>query len=159
MATATVTKLKNFIDGEFVDPAEGETEEVLNPATGEPIAEAPLSTAEDVERAVAAARKAFDGWATDVPGERALALLKLADSIEEHADELADLEAAERGQAAPGLPGGRDPADGRPAAVLRRRGPLPGGARVRRVPGGLHVDHPPRAGRGRSARSPPGTTR
>ena len=55
MATATRTKLKNFIDGELVDPAEGETEEVLNPATGEPIAEAPLSTAEDVERAVTAA--------------------------------------------------------------------------------------------------------
>src|ERR671935_207799 len=57
MATATVTKLKNFIDGEFVDPAEGQTEEVLNPATGEAIAEAPLSTAEDVDRGVAAARR------------------------------------------------------------------------------------------------------
>ena len=41
---------------------------MLNPATGEPIAGAPLSTAEDVERAVTAARKAFDGWATTVPG-------------------------------------------------------------------------------------------
>ena len=59
MATATRTKLKNFIDGEFVEPAEGETEEVLNPATGEAIAEAPLSTAEDVNRAVGAASKAF----------------------------------------------------------------------------------------------------
>jgi betaine-aldehyde dehydrogenase len=98
MATATLTKLSNFIDGEFVDPVEGEREEVVNPATGEAIAEAPLSTAEDVERAVAAARKAFDGWATTVPGERALTLLKLADSIEQHADELADLEAANAGK-------------------------------------------------------------
>ncbi len=98
MATATGTKLKNFIDGEFVDAAEGETEEVLNPATGEPIAEAPLSTAEDVERAVAAARRAFDGWAATVPGERALALLKLADAIDEHAEELTDLEAANAGK-------------------------------------------------------------
>ncbi len=98
MATATRTELKNFIDGKFVDPAEGKTEEVLNPATGEVIAQAPLSSAEDVERAVAAARKAFDGWATTIPGERALALLKLADAIEEHADELADLEAANAGK-------------------------------------------------------------
>src|SRR6266700_4167758 len=56
MATATVTKLQNFINGEFVDPAEGATEEVVNPATGERFAEAPLSTAEDVDRAVRAGR-------------------------------------------------------------------------------------------------------
>src|SRR5688572_18730604 len=98
MATATKTKLQNFIDGEFVDPAEGATEEVLNPATGEPIAEAPLSTKEDVDRAVGAARRAFDGWATTVTGERAAALLKLADALEEHAEELADLEAADAGK-------------------------------------------------------------
>ncbi len=62
MATATRTELKNFIDGKFVDPAEGKTEEVLNPATGEVIAQAPLSSAEDVERAVAAApRHSTDG--------------------------------------------------------------------------------------------------
>jgi betaine-aldehyde dehydrogenase len=98
MATATRTKLQNFIDGEFTDPAEGQTEPVLNPATGEEIAEAPLSTAEDVNRAVEAARRAFDGWAATTPGERSLALLKLADAIEEHADEFADLEAANAGK-------------------------------------------------------------
>src|SRR4051794_18967434 len=98
MATATRTKLQNFIDGEFTDPAEGQTEPVLNPATGEVIAEAPLSTAEDVNRAVEAARRAFDGWAATTPGERSLALLKLADAVEEHADEIADLEAANAGK-------------------------------------------------------------
>jgi len=98
MATATLTKLKNFIDGEFVDPAEGGTEEVVNPATGEPIAEAPLSTEEDVARAVAAARKGLDGWAATTPGERALALLRLADAIEGHVDEIADLESANAGK-------------------------------------------------------------
>src|SRR5215211_6196127 len=98
MATATLTKLKNFIDGQFVDPAEGRTEEVLNPATGEAIAEAPLSTAEDVDRAVAAARAAFEGWSTATPGERALGLLKLADAIEDNADEIADLESANAGK-------------------------------------------------------------
>jgi betaine-aldehyde dehydrogenase len=98
MATATKSKLQNFIDGELVDPAEGATEEVLNPATAEAIAEAPLSTAEDVDRAVQAAKRAFDGWADATPGERSLALLKLADAVEEHVDELADLEAANAGK-------------------------------------------------------------
>jgi betaine-aldehyde dehydrogenase len=98
MATATKTKLQNFIDGELVDPAEGAMEEVLNPATAEVIAEAPLSTAEDVDRAVQAAKRAFDGWADATPGERSLALLKLADAVEEHAEELADLEAANAGK-------------------------------------------------------------
>ena len=98
MATATVTKLQNFIGGEFVDPADGQTEEVVNPATGEVIAEAPLSTAADVERAVAAAREAFDGWAATTPGERALMLLKLAAAISDHAEELSDLESADAGK-------------------------------------------------------------
>jgi betaine-aldehyde dehydrogenase len=97
MATA-ITTLQNFIDGEFVDPADGQTEPVLNPATGEAIAQAPLSTADDVDRAVKAAGAAYEGWATTTPGERALALLKLADTIEEHADELAELEADNAGK-------------------------------------------------------------
>ena len=98
MATAQKTKLQNFIGGEFVDPADGATEEVLNPATGEAMAEAPLSGEEDVDRAVAAAKGAFEGWAVTTPGERAQALLRLADAIEENADEIADLESANAGK-------------------------------------------------------------
>jgi betaine-aldehyde dehydrogenase len=98
MATMTKTKLQNFIDGEFVDAADGATEEVTNPATGEAIAEMPLSTEEDVNRAVAAAKRAFGEWSVTPPGERATALLKIADLIEEHADELSDLEAADAGK-------------------------------------------------------------
>jgi betaine-aldehyde dehydrogenase len=98
MATATATKLKNVINGEAVDPAEGRTEEVVNPANGEVIAEAPLSTKEDVDRAVEAAAKAFEEWSKTVPGERAATLLKLADLIEERADEIADLESADAGK-------------------------------------------------------------
>ncbi|HEY6776103.1 MAG TPA: gamma-aminobutyraldehyde dehydrogenase [Thermoleophilaceae bacterium] len=98
MATATKTKLQNFIDGEFVDAADGETEEVTNPATGEVIAEMQLSGAEDVDRAVAAAKRAFPGWAGTTPGERAAAIIRLADLLEEHAEELADLEAADAGK-------------------------------------------------------------
>jgi betaine-aldehyde dehydrogenase len=98
MATASRTKLQNFIDGEFVDAAEGATEEVTNPANGEVIAEMPLSGEEDVNRAVAAAKGAFDGWATSTPAERATAMLKLADLLDEHAEELSDLEAADAGK-------------------------------------------------------------
>jgi betaine-aldehyde dehydrogenase len=98
MATATKTKLQNFIDGEFVDSADGATEEVINPANGEAIAEMPLSNEEDVNRAVAAAKRAFDSWSNTTPGERGTALLKLADLIEEHAEELADLESADAGK-------------------------------------------------------------
>jgi betaine-aldehyde dehydrogenase len=96
--TATATTLQNFIDGQFVDPADGQTEPILNPANAEVIAHAPLSSEADVNRAVAAARKAFDGWSTTTPGERALAMLKLADAIEEHADEIAGLESANAGK-------------------------------------------------------------
>src|ERR1700704_4814926 len=98
MATVATSKLQNFIDGEFVDPADGETEPVLNPATGQEMTRAPLSSAEDVDRAVAAARRAFDGWAAATPGERSLALLKLADRLEEHAEDLSDLEAENAGK-------------------------------------------------------------
>jgi betaine-aldehyde dehydrogenase len=97
MATAART-VQNYIDGEFVDSAEGETEPILNPATSEVIAQAPLSSATDVDRAAKAARAAFDGWAGATPGERALALLRLADAIEEHADEISELEAANAGK-------------------------------------------------------------
>ena len=66
MATATkdkkskakVLELKNMIGGKFADPAEGEMEDVTNPANGEVIAKAPLSTKADVDKAVKAARKA-----------------------------------------------------------------------------------------------------
>jgi betaine-aldehyde dehydrogenase len=100
MATATKTKLKNVIGGKSVDPSEGATEEILNPATGEAIAEAPLSTKADVDAAAAAAREAFENgsWATIPPNERARALLRMADLIEERAEEIADLESADAGK-------------------------------------------------------------
>jgi betaine-aldehyde dehydrogenase len=96
-ATASAT-LQNFVDGERVDPASEATTVVLNPATGEELAQAPDSGAEDVDRAVAAARGAFEGWAAATPGERALALLRLADAVEAAGDELAEIEAANAGK-------------------------------------------------------------
>jgi betaine-aldehyde dehydrogenase len=98
MSIATKIKLQNYIDGELVDSADGATEEVKNPANGEVIAEMPLSGEEDVNRAVAAAKRAFSEWSVTPPGERGSALLKLADLIEQNSEELADLEAADAGK-------------------------------------------------------------
>src|SRR5205807_4930561 len=72
--------------------------EVLNPATGETIAEVPRSSAKDVDRAVAAAKKALPEWLETTPGERSELLLELADAIDENADELAKLESANVGK-------------------------------------------------------------
>jgi betaine-aldehyde dehydrogenase len=95
MASPTV---QNFIDGQLVPPAEGRNEPILNPATGEVLAEAPVSSAEDVERAVSAARNAFQAWSVTTPAERASALDKLADAVEEHAEELTELESDNAGK-------------------------------------------------------------
>jgi len=103
MATATekkteVLELKNFIGGEFSDPSTGEMEDVVNPATGEVIARSPLSGSEDVAKAVAAARKAFESWQNTTPSERQDLLLKLADAFAERADEITDLETMDAGK-------------------------------------------------------------
>ena len=99
MATTTdLETYENFVDGEWVAPAEGATEAVLNPATGEEMARAPLSDEADVDRAVAAARAAFPGWGSSTPGERSLALLKIADALEARGDEFAELEARNAGK-------------------------------------------------------------
>jgi betaine-aldehyde dehydrogenase len=99
MATTAqnVTTLQNFIDGEPA-PAHGELEPVFNPATGEEIARAANSSAEDVERAVGAARRAFQGWSQTTPAERSSALLALAQLVEDNADELARSEALNAGK-------------------------------------------------------------
>src|SRR5436190_4319120 len=96
--SVTVSHHKNLIGGEWVDAAGGETMEVLNPATGETIADVPSASAEDVDRAVQAAKKALPEWLETTPGERAELLLKLADAIDEHTDELAELESRNVGK-------------------------------------------------------------
>jgi len=98
VATTTATDIRNFIDGEERAPDAGESEAVVNPATGETIASAPLSGEADIDAAVAAARNAFRGWSETPPGERALALLRLADAVEEHGEELSRLESLNVGK-------------------------------------------------------------
>jgi betaine-aldehyde dehydrogenase len=90
--------LENFINGAYVAPADGASEAILNPATGETVAQAPLSGAADVDAAVAAARRAFEGWSQTTPAARAEALLALASAVEEHGDELARDEAINAGK-------------------------------------------------------------
>jgi 1-pyrroline dehydrogenase len=103
--SVTVSSYKNFIGGDWVDSASGETMEVINPSTGETVAEVPRGTSEDVDRAVQAAKKALPEWLETTPGERAEVLLKLADLIDEHAEELAQLESTNVGKP---LPAARD---------------------------------------------------
>ncbi len=94
----TSTQTRNFVGGEWVDAVEGGTMEVLNPATGEAIAQVPRGTAADVDRAVAAAAAALPEWFETTPAERAEMLLKLADTVEAHAEELAQLESLNTGK-------------------------------------------------------------
>jgi 1-pyrroline dehydrogenase len=96
--SVAVSQHKNFVGGEWVESGGGETMEVLNPATGEVIAEVQRSTAEDADRAVEAAKAALPEWLDSTPGERSELLHKLADVIEENADELAALESKNVGK-------------------------------------------------------------
>jgi 1-pyrroline dehydrogenase len=96
--SVAVSQHKNYIGGEWVDSAGGETMEVLNPATGETIAEVPASNEEDASRAVGAAKTALPEWLDSTPRERAEILLKLADVIEENAEELSQLESKNVGK-------------------------------------------------------------
>jgi 1-pyrroline dehydrogenase len=96
--SVAVSSYQNFVGGEWVDAAEGGTMEVINPATGETIATVPRGTEADVDRAVGAAKAALPEWLETTPGERAEALLRLADAIDEHTDELAELESRNVGK-------------------------------------------------------------
>src|SRR3954462_8801508 len=96
--SVTVSQHKNFVGGKWVDAVEGGTMEVLTPATGEPIAEVPRGTQADVDRAVEAAKKALPEWLETTPGERAEVLLKLADLIDAHPEEIVQLESLNTGK-------------------------------------------------------------
>ncbi|MEV8595528.1 gamma-aminobutyraldehyde dehydrogenase [Streptomyces sp. NPDC052012] len=91
-------RLRNYIGGEFRDAADGRITEVVNPATGEAYATAPLSGQADVDAAMAAAAEAFPGWRDTTPAERQKALLKIADAFEERAEELIAAEVENTGK-------------------------------------------------------------
>jgi 1-pyrroline dehydrogenase len=103
--SVTVASYQNFVAGKWVDAVEGRTAQIVNPATGEAIADVPTGTQADVDRAVEAAVAALPEWLETTPGERAEALLKLADAIDANTDELAQLESQNVGKP---LPAARD---------------------------------------------------
>jgi aldehyde dehydrogenase (NAD+) len=87
-----------LIDGKWLEAASGKTFETTNPATGEVLARVAEGDSEDIDRAVAAARRAFTGpWSKFKPFERQALLLKLADLVEAHFDELAMLDTLDMG--------------------------------------------------------------
>src|SRR2546428_171667 len=98
MATA-IRQRQMFVGGAWVDSTADERLPVVNPATGEVIAEIPRGSEEDVDRAVKAAQKAFeDVWFDTTPGERQAMMLKLADAIDEHAEEIGRIESENVGK-------------------------------------------------------------
>ena len=89
---------KNFVNGQMVDAVEGLTEPIISPVNEAVIGRVPKCGEKDVDRAVDAAAAAFETWQDTTPGERSLMLLKLADRIEQNAEELAVLEAENVGK-------------------------------------------------------------
>ena len=97
--STTLKRHQMFIGGKWTDSSGGDDQEIINPATGKVIAHVPKGTAEDVDRAVAAAVKAYDEvWFDTTPRERSEMLLKLADAILEHGKELASMESENVGK-------------------------------------------------------------
>lgn len=95
-----ITQTKLIIDGKFLDAADGQTFETLDPRTGNVICKIASAGVEDVELAVQAARRAFDcgPWPRMSGRERGLLMNKFADLLETHKDELAALETLDNGK-------------------------------------------------------------
>src|SRR3954464_141685 len=89
---------KNVSNGELVDSVSGESYDIVDPTTGEVYAQAPMSGAEDVDRAYAAAGAAFDSWGQSTPQDRSNALLKIAHAIEERIEEINAVECKDTGK-------------------------------------------------------------
>ena len=94
----SIRTLKNFVNGEYIESRADSALEIINPATGQVYATAPNSNEGDVQAAFKAADAAFDDWSLHTPGERQLALLKIADAIEARADEIAAIESENTGK-------------------------------------------------------------
>jgi aldehyde dehydrogenase (NAD+) len=95
---ATATTYRNYIGGEWVDAARGETFESVNPATGETVGVFPLSTTADIDRAVEAARDAYERWRLVPAPKRAELLFRVAQAFAERKDELTELMVQEMGK-------------------------------------------------------------
>jgi betaine-aldehyde dehydrogenase len=90
--------LQNFVDGDYVSSSSDASFPVIDPATEQSYASSPVSNAADVDQAYQAAAAAFEGWRDSTPGERQLALFRIADAIEARAEEFADAESQDTGK-------------------------------------------------------------
>ncbi len=90
--------LRNFIGGDYVDARGDEALDLVDPATEAVYARAPISTGADIDSAYDAAAAAFEQWGETTPAERQLALFRIADAMEERAEEFADLESQDTGK-------------------------------------------------------------
>ena len=93
-----MTLIGNFINGEPVESGSGQVSDLVDPHSGEVFAQAVVSDAADVDRAFRAASDAFESWRETTPSERQAALLKIADIVEAHAEELVALESRNTGK-------------------------------------------------------------
>jgi betaine-aldehyde dehydrogenase len=93
-----VKTLQNFINGEKVSSSSDKTQDLINPATGEVFAKAPVSNAADIDKAMKSAEKAFEVWKETTPGERQKAINKIADAIEARSEELIQIESENTGK-------------------------------------------------------------
>ncbi|HEY6275570.1 MAG TPA: gamma-aminobutyraldehyde dehydrogenase [Streptosporangiaceae bacterium] len=93
-----VQELRNYIGGQWTDTSYDKRSELVDPSTGNVFATAPVSSATEVEAAVASSAAAFGGWRDATPAERSLALLRIADAIESRADEFVKAEAENTGK-------------------------------------------------------------
>ncbi len=94
----SMEKLLNFINGKAVESTSGESTSIVNPATGAAYATAPKSNSTDVDAAMSAASNAFSQWRDSTPSQRQRALLKIADAIENRADEIIEIESRNTGK-------------------------------------------------------------
>jgi malonate-semialdehyde dehydrogenase (acetylating)/methylmalonate-semialdehyde dehydrogenase len=96
--SSAVETLRNYVGGKWVESRATEFQDIYNPALGEVIARAPLSTAADLDAAVSAARKAFPAWRDTPPVVRARVLFKLKNLLEEHFEEISRIVTTEHGK-------------------------------------------------------------
>ena len=95
---ADLTTFGNVIGGESTGALSGSTYDIVNPATGEVYAQAPMSGPEDVDRAMTAAAGAFESWRDSTPADRQRAMLRIADALEQRADEFTRVECENTGK-------------------------------------------------------------
>src|SRR5580704_15737649 len=92
------TELANFVAGAPAPARTGETSVIIDPCTAEVIAEAPVTSAAELDEVFAAAAAAFETWRWTTPAERSLALLRIADALEARSEQMLALEVAETGK-------------------------------------------------------------